>query len=385
MSPEAVRSIHSLRKEVAARLRARKEEIHEAVIHRALSVAPPSGKEAPGYVEALRNAIPSAVDYAIAAIEEGEERIGPPPAAVFAQTAASAHSRVGLEVVLRRYAAGYSTLCDHLGQEILAAGGLAKVYAALQRDLTAIFDRLVVEVSEVYRREEARSLSASRRRRTERIRRLMAGEMIDPVGLDYPLGGFHLAVIALGTDPEAALTGLAQGLDRRLLLEDISEDKCAGWLGGPRQLEASEVVAATRSARSDLQIAIGEPGQGPTGWRRTRRQAEAAHLVARRKGAGVVAYREVALLAAALRDPDLAHFLTETFRVPLEEDRLALRETLAAFLEASWNASSAAAALGVTRHTITSRLRVVEERLGRPLVDCAPELETALRLHGLEA
>jgi DNA-binding PucR family transcriptional regulator len=57
-----------------------------------------------------------------------------------------------------------------------------------------------------------------------------------------------------------------------------------------------------------------------------------------------------------------------------------LRETLRAYFEAERNVSSAAAALGVTRKTVTNRLCVVEERLGRRLGLCSAEIEAVLRL-----
>jgi hypothetical protein len=385
MSPAGRRSLASLRAATAEGLRVRREEIHEAVIHRALSVAPPTGREAPGYVEALRAAIPAAVEHAFEVIELGEERAGPTPAPIFVQAAASARSKVGLEVVMRRYVSGYSTLSDFLHQEVRGLGaGVEDSYMVLQRELTALFERFAVEVSETYRREEGRALPSSRQRSLERVRRLLAGELIDPAGIDYPLDGSHLAMVLSGTEPEAAAGSLAVRLDRRLLIGESSSVRCAIWLGGLRPTEEEELDAAIEVVLEEgFLVSLGEPGEGLAGWRRSLRQAEAAHLVAERSGRGLFRYREVALLAAALRDPDLAHFLTEAFGVPLEEDRLPLRETLVAFLAASWNASSAAATLGVTRHTVTSRLRVVEERLGRPLADCAPELGTALRLQEL--
>jgi PucR C-terminal helix-turn-helix domain len=380
------RSLADLRVVVAERLLGRQEEIEEAVVHRALSVAPPTGREAPGYVDALRAAIPAAVECAFGAIELGEERIGPTPEAIHTQAAASARSKVGLEVVLRRYAAGYSTLSDFLHQEVRAlAGAPHPGYVVLQRDLTALFDRLVVEVSEAYRREEASDVPSQRQRRLERIRRLLAGELVDPAGLDYPLGGTHLAIIISGEDAEATAARLAEELDRRLLLGESSAKGSAVWLGGARGFETEEVETATSGPFGEgLRLSFGEPGEGLAGWRRSRRQAEAAHLVVGRGVGPVVRYREVALEAAALRDPDLAHFLTEAYVAPFEDDRSSLVPTLRSFLELDRNVSSAAAALGVTRQTVTSRLRAAEERLGRPLEQCAAQLETALRLAELD-
>ena len=52
------------------------------------------------------------------------------------------------------------------------------------------------------------------------------------------------------------------------------------------------------------------------------------------------------------------------------------RETLRAYFAAERNISSTAAALGVDRRTVTNRIRAIEELFGRPLKDCATELET---------
>jgi hypothetical protein len=386
MSANTPRSLAELRTTVATRLRVRREEIHEAVIHRALAVAPPSGREAPGYVEALRGAIPSAIEHAFDVIEVGEERVGPTPAPIFVQAAASSRSEVGLEVVMRRYAAGYSTLSDFLHQEILAvSGNSVHGYTVLQRELTALFERFVGEVSATYRREEGRLLPSPGQRRLERVRRLLAGELIDPSGLDYPLEGSHLAVIVSGQGPEAAASTLARRLDRRLLLGESTIGSCAMWLGGSRSFEPERLDAALRALVAEgVRLSVGEPGTGLAGWRRTRRQAEAARLVAERCSEGLVRYGDVALAAAALRDPDLKHHLVGTYVEPLRDHRGDLVQTLISFLEVGGDATSAAAALGVARQTVTSRLRVAEELLGRAPENCAAQLETALRLDALD-
>lgn len=380
------RSLIELRPATAERLRERREEIHEAVIHRALSVAPPSGREIPGYVEGLRSAIPAAVEYAFDAIEEGEERVGPTPASILVQAAASARSQVGLEVVMRRYAVGYSTLCDFLHQEMRALpGGTDEGYTILMRELTALFDRIVTEVSEAHRRAEGKVLPSPAERRLERIRRLLAGERIDPEELEYPLEAHHLSMIVSGSSPEGAAGDLAERLDRRLLIGESPGGRCAVWLGGGRPFEREELDEATSEvAEEGIRLSLGEPGHGLAGWRRSRRQAEAAHVVAERGREGVVWYREVALLAAALRDPDLSHFLLEYYVDPLGGESSALGETLLVFLELNGNASSAAAALGISRQTVASRLRSVEERVGGQIGTYAAQIETALRLAELD-
>lgn len=72
--------------------------------------------------------------------------------------------------------------------------------------------------------------------------------------------------------------------------------------------------------------------------------------------------------------------------VPLAAEKdggMALRETLRAYFACDRNATSAAAALGVTRQTVNNRLRAIEQRLGREIGSCSIELDLALRVEGL--
>lgn len=98
-------------------------------------------------------------------------------------------------------------------------------------------------------------------------------------------------------------------------------------------------------------------------------------------------YADVALLASVLRDEMLARSLIEIYLAPLECQRdggRMLRDTLRAYLAAGRNASSAAAALGVARNTLESRLRTIEQSLTLPLSACLSELEVALRFEELD-
>jgi DNA-binding PucR family transcriptional regulator len=64
-------------------------------------------------------------------------------------------------------------------------------------------------------------------------------------------------------------------------------------------------------------------------------------------------------------------------------DGRSLVETLRAYLASGMNASAAAAALGISRRTVTSRLRASEKRLGRPIASSCAEIEVSLRLEEL--
>jgi DNA-binding PucR family transcriptional regulator len=130
------------------------------------------------------------------------------------------------------------------------------------------------------------------------------------------------------------------------------------------------------------------PARGLEGWRLTHRQAQAALVVALRRSASGAAtrYADVAVLASALKDEALARALVEIYIAPLEDSRgggPVLCETLRVYMASERNVSSAAAALGVVRKTVDTRLRAIEKRLGRTLHPCPAELEVALLLDEL--
>lgn len=242
-------------------------------------------------------------------------------------------------------------------------------------------------------RELVASARPHEHRRVELVGRLLAGEQPAAASeLDYELDGEHIAVILSGAGAEQAVRELARRADRRLLCVTQEDQTVWAWLGGRYSLEMSvltRLLAAPWLGEAQPTVALGEPGQGPRGWRLTHRQARAALAVAQRRGAGsprTTRYGEVALLAAALKDEMVAGALTATYLLPLEDDRgggRVLRETLRAYLAAEHNVSSAAATLGVVRNTVKNRLRTIEAILERSLRPCPAELEVALALDEL--
>jgi hypothetical protein len=383
-------SLDEARAIVCARLQARRPEIEQAILARAYAVSDPALADDPAYVQGLRVAVSAALGYGFSAIERGERRSGPIPTALFAQARQAARNAVGLDTVLRRYFAGYTLLGDFLMRE--AEGDRLLRGAALQcvqRDLAAQFDRLVVAVTDEYTREEEEQGGARshQQRRLECVRRLLAGELIETAELAYELDAWHLGAIAAGPGAEAALRHLAAALDRRLLLVRRDEVTVWAWLGGGRRVATAEVASLASSSRLEaVSLAIGEPGDGLAGWRLTHQQARAALPIALRDPQPCVRYADVALLASILQDSLLATSLRQLYLSPLAEERdggAALRQTLRAYFACERNSASAAASVGVTRQTVNNRLRVIEERIGRPLNACASELEAALRIEEL--
>jgi len=372
------------------RLRERRAAIEQGLLARVHAVSDPALVEDPAYALGLREAVAAALDFGIASLEASAAEPLPVPEAVLSQARAAARNGVSLDVVIRRYSGGYTLLGDFIAQEAEASGPLAAAeLRRLLRLLSTAFDHLVAAVACAYSEEAKSRFQTAERRRGEWVSRLLAGDLVDPEQLGYELESWHLGALACGSGAVEALRELSRRLDRSLLLVRAGAHTAWAWLGGAARLSPCEALRQAEAALpQSMPLALGEPGRGVEGWRLTHRQAKAAMSIARRDPGRRARYGDVALLTSVLRDEVLLGSLNEMYLAPLEEDRdrgAALIETLHAYFAAGHNASSAAAALGVTRQTVSIRLRRSEERIGRPLGACTPELETALRLRDLDS
>jgi DNA-binding PucR family transcriptional regulator len=167
------------------------------------------------------------------------------------------------------------------------------------------------------------------------------------------------------------------------------QDSAWAWLGGQRRLAVDDVERyLAAGVLGEVKLAVGEPRRGLEGWRLTHHEARAAQQVMLRRPRPLTRASDVILLAAVLRDELLAKSLRQTYLAPLDDQGdagVGLRETLRAYIDAGFNAATAAAALGVDRHTVQRRLRKTEEALGRLLHTCHAELEVALVVEELDA
>lgn len=376
------------RGKLCSQLRLRRPEIEAAVATRIYALADPAEVADPEYVSGLRAALRTAIEYGLAALEVGERRSPPVPPALPAQARAAARSGVGLETVLQRYFAGYTLLVDYVIEEADAGGLLDKVaLRELLRSQGVAFERLIAEVSSDYRREASGRLRSNEQRRAERVRRLLAGELIDPTDLAYELEDWHIGTVAAGADAAQALRELAGSLDRRSLLIQRDDGTVWGWFGSQREVDREETYDQISEEWPEaMPLAVGEPARGLAGWRLSHRQAKMAFPLARPHHSPVIRYSEVALAASVLQDDLLSSSLRQLYLDPLEEDRDGggcLRETLRAYFAAERNVSSTSAALAVSRQTVRKRLQRVESALGRDIRSCAGELEAALQLEQL--
>jgi len=371
------------------RLHLRRPEIESAVLTRVYGVSDPTETAQPDYVESLRKAVSTAIDYGLDAIERGDEGTRPVPAELLAQARVAARNDVSLDTVLRRYFAGYTLLGDFVmgaAKEDRQLG--AGVLQGLLRAQASLFERVVAAVTEEYTRESECRLDSAEERRADLVKRLLDGELVDTSSLAYEIDAHHLGVIVAGPGAADALRDLARKLDCRFLLIRRDGDVAWAWFGAGQAIDPAQIQSfASASWPAGASLVIGEPAHGLAGWRLTYRQALATLPVALRGPQAVVRYADVALLASMLQDDILTTSLRELYLDPLAEERdggETLRQTLRAYVASERNLSSAAAALGVSRRTVANRLHSVEDKLGRSLAGAMADIEVALKLEELE-
>lgn len=243
--------------------------------------------------------------------------------------------------------------------------------------------RLSALVTDEFMAERDRQRRSSDRLKLSAIRALLAGQEPDPGGLDYPVEGHHIALTGTGREVLEPLADAARQLDARLLVLDIFPDPWWAWLGrrtpferaGPAQLLQLEVPVPDR-------LGIGSEEVGADGFRESHRQAFAAHR-GTAPGDGPLAYREIALLDLASRDPDAARAFVaaELGEIGGQDSRSRrLRTTLEAYFTHGLNARSTAKALGIHHQTVSQHLEAIEQRTGSAVGQRRAELEVALKL-----
>jgi hypothetical protein len=380
-------AIRLARLELSERLRLQKAQIEQAVQVRLDGDLDAQGRSVPTDFSGARVASSAMVEYAIAVVEYGERRLPPVPPAVLDQTRQAARRRTGIDVIMRQLLAGHAVLIAFLVDAVEQCDHRANLpLKSILGDQAIMLDRLTDAIAAEYNRDLSERPVSEGERRSKRIQRLLNGELLDEAGLDYDLNGHHVGAVLTGPGAIDAARRLAESLDRRLLLARRERTVWA-WFGGQATVDREELdCSAENECPAGVAIALGEPAFALEGWRLTHKQARAAMPIASQTPGSPVRYRSVALLASMLRDDLLKRSLEDLYLVPLREERdggLALRDTLRMYFAVNRNATSTAAALGVSRQTVVHRLQLIEKRLERPLATCAAEVDAALQLDEL--
>jgi hypothetical protein len=387
--------LDTVRADIVERLKARRAEVERALYEHIQEAVPDAASsQSADYQEGLRLAIAAVLEYFLDNAGRGPHRPGPIPLAAAGQARRAARAGVGVGTVLRRYLAGHRRLGELIAEEAEHAqlSDYGPVLRDLRRTQEALLEHLTAAIEHEYHHERERIARPADQRRAEIVQHLLAGEPVEPVELaelGYELHGvWHLGLIATGGEVDEALQALRMAFAHKLLAVLSSEGTAWAWLSRPRSHDTAELERVLGTVRTlDVTFALGGSARGIEGWRQTHHEAQGALLLALRKAQRLARYADGPLLAAALTDDTLAAWLRD-FLAPLgsrADGGAGLLQALRAYIDAECNRSSAASALRISRHTVESRLRTVEQLLGRPLRTCLPELDAALALEELES
>jgi sugar diacid utilization regulator len=366
--------------DVLDHLRERLPAIQTAVLLTIYEVKTDVAARDADYEEGLRTTTAAVIEYSLRHLA-GLSDSSIPVEAV-AQVRRAVQRGVSIETVLMRY----------IGEFVVAETeqiGLSSHGSALRRTQEALLERLLAAIEHEYVDERERVARTSEQSRTELVRRLLAEESVESTELTelaYELhASWHVGVIVTEAGVQDAIRSAKATLGCEALVAQCGDKTAWAWLGASRALNVVDVERLLSKQIAPGVLAIGGLRQGLNGWRQTHREAKGALLRAQREPERVARYADGPLLAAALENDTLAAWLRE-FLLPLRDrpDRGAeLLRTIRAYIDAGCNSTCAGATLDIRRQTVASRLRVVENLLGRQLGTCLAELDVALRLADL--
>jgi DNA-binding PucR family transcriptional regulator len=216
--------------------------------------------------------------------------------------------------------------------------------------------------------------------------------------LGYDLRRHHICLVLWATptpdDPqvlprlERAATAASAHLDAsRPLMLSVDGSTMWAWAGRDAEPPPELLDSLAAAPNSDgVSIAIGAPGQGLTGFRRTHRDAADTAKVAiasRRRAGSVISFHSVELAALFAGDPERTRrFVHERLGVLATDDDESqrLRATLMLYLEENGSRVATAKRIGVHPNTVANRIRMCREILGRDVGQDQVPLLVALTL-----
>jgi len=268
---------------------------------------------------------------------------------------------------------------------------VARSLEVVAGSLSTWIDETVRQLAEHIERERDELTRATQAQRFETVTLVLEGAPIETARaterLGYRFEGRQLGAV-LWADPgapdRAALSRAAEELRRRTRAPEILTVAASSfslwlWLGGFGDLgELTQPFAGA----PEIRCAIGSPGHGVEGFRRSHDEATEAQRLMMRSAVGLVAtFAEVALAALAGRDEQAAREYVARTLGPLETADPELRETVRVYIRAQYNAARTAELLFTHRNTVLNRLHRAEALLPEPLAVRGLEVGAALELH----
>ncbi|SSC25712.1 PucR C-terminal helix-turn-helix domain-containing protein [Klenkia terrae] len=207
--------------------------------------------------------------------------------------------------------------------------------------------------------------------------------------LGYGLSGAHTAAVvwAVGADARPAqveavaeAVARAAGVTRRLT---VVASAASSWLWLPTDvLPRATDLAPALAAAPGVQVALGRPGRGVEGFRRSHLDAATTQRMLARPGVGqqLASYDDVQLAALLTGEgAQVEEFLTDTLGGLLHADE-DTQATVLTYVRSLGSTTATAHALFTHRNTVLRRLSRADELLPRPLAEHAVAVAAALDL-----
>lgn len=317
------------------------------------------------------------------------------------------HRAVPFQAVVSSYGVGHARLNDvslaALRRQPCDPGVAMQAALVLSRQYFAHMNAVLQVLNGEYAVERERWVRSASAVRTETVRSVLDGELVDVElasrRLGYALDQRHEAFVVWVTNPgddddlvhgvlERTAQDFAQHMGcRRPLLVPLSRRVVAGWIGARNSGDpATSPWSAPLLGGETIQVAMGNAEVGLGGFRRSHFEAQAARRVVDLGGdcgEGPARYDDLALRSLLMADVDQAHaFMVRQLgplAVPSDANRR-LITTVLAYLEEGCRPLGTGRRLGVHKNTVLNRVARVEELLGRGLKERSLELQIALLL-----
>jgi PucR C-terminal helix-turn-helix domain/GGDEF-like domain len=316
----------------------------------------------------------------------------------------------GFGTLQRAYRIGQATLSKMWLQELQRraddAGQLADTFGFFNDWLFVWVETLENRLTEYYMAERERQLRGTSAIRVEQVRAILEGAVVDvrsvSARLKYELDRMHLAYVVWpdegtldapnGNILFAAMEHIAAEVAELLGASDHISIPLSGYLACWAGFRESPLAQGSVGRLEHLNhraicVALGEPGGGVGGFKRSHEEALLARRVHRLRDkqarGGCVRFADVALEAMLTQSREEARRFVdhELGRLAEGDDSsLRLRATLSVFLEERASFAGAAERLGIHKNTVAYRIRRAEELLGRGVRERQLELQTALRI-----
>lgn len=361
-------------------------------------------------IELLGASVEGNIDTILHALQHdiAVERITAPTAALEYARRLAQHG-VPVNALVRAYRLGQRRVTETVFAEIdaMEMEPLRRV-ATIETISKVLFDYvdwISQQVVDVYEGERERWLENQNSIRALKVREVLAsGDTVDVDGvstvLRYPLRWHHVALVLWYPNTEGQpdelirlqrfVRELGSGVGVAAPPLFAAADRSTAWAWLPYRSAPTEVAATILEVVAEHpdapHVAIGLPGHGVTGFRRSHQQAQHAWAVGSVRPAGepmVVAADDPGVGAAALLGaniPSVRDWVNDVLG-PLatdSENDARLRTTLRVFLMCGSSYKAAATELNLHFNSVKYRVGRAVERRGRPIEDDRLDVELAL-------